>query len=347
MRMKGVSILIIAVVALASVAMGYPEVCIDPGHGGSDAGAVGYVTEKYINLETSLDMRDWLNLDTDDGSGGYAWSVIMTRSTDVYVSLSDRVAYANNNDADRFFSIHANAFSDESANGSETFCYTYGSSSSFDLRNKTQEELIAHGGLYDRGTKTAGFYVLKYTNMPAILTELGFVTNYDDSQKLGSSSWRNEVAKGFLHALQRHYGYSAYTPSAHVTRIVDNADSGFSASGDWWVGSWSSQKYGDDYHVRSTEAVTDPATWSVSLPSSAYYDVYAWWTDGSNRASSAPYIVYYSGDSEVVKVDQTVNGGKWNLLGTYYMYSGSNQVKLSCWTSSGDYVIADAIKWYK
>ncbi len=347
MRTTSLIVLLIVFASMSAIALGYPKICIDPGHGGSDPGAVGYVVEKDINLDTSLKMRNWLNLDTDDGGGGYAWSVIMTRTTDVYVSLSGRTSYANNNGANRFFSIHANAFSDSSAHGSETFCYTYGSSNSFDLRNKTQEELIAHGGLYNRGTKTASFYVLKYTNMPAILTELGFVTNYSDSQSLASSSWRNEVAKGFLHACQRHYGYSAYTPSSHVTLIVDNSHSGFSCSGNWWLGSWSSQRYGSDYRVRSTEAVSDPATWSVSVPSSGNYTVYAWWTDGANRSAQAPYIVYHSGGSSSIYTNQQYNGGKWNSLGTYYLNAGSNQVKLSCWAPSGYYVIADAIKWYK
>lgn len=347
MKTRMLTLLIIALVGLTSMALGYPKICIDPGHGGSDPGAVGYVTEKAINLDTGLKLRDWLNADTNDSSGGYAWSVIMTRSTDVYVSLDGRVNYANSNGADRFFSIHSNAASDSSAHGSETYCYYYGSSYSFDLRNKTQEELVAHGGLYNRGTKTAGYYVLRYTNMPAILTELGFVTNYTDSQSLGSSSWRNEVAKGFLHAIQRHYGYSAYTPSTHVTKIVDNSDSGFSASSNWWTSSYSSERYGADYRCRSTEAVSDPATWTVSLPSSGSWQVYAWWSDGSNRPSSIAYIVYHSGGSSNVYVNQQVNGGQWNYLGTFSMNSGSNQVKLSCWTTSGYVAIADAIKWYK
>jgi len=329
---------------LASVAMAYPKICIDPGHGGSDPGAVGYCTEKIHNLECGKDFRDWLNLDTSDGGGGYAWSVIMTRSTDIYVSLSGRTSYANNNGASRFISIHANA---GGGHGSETFCYTYGSSNSFAMRNLLQNELLAHGGLYNRGNKVANFYVIKYTSMPAALTENGFCDNYSDSLCLNSSSWRDNVAKGFMHALQRHYGYSAYTPSSHVTKIVDNADGGFSSSSNWWTGSWSSQKYGSNYKVRSCASVSDCATWSVSLPNTATWNVYAWWTDGANRASSAPYIVYHNSGSTIINKNQQSNGGKWNYLTAKYMSSGTRQVKLSCWTSSGTYVIADAIKWYK
>ena len=110
--------LVVAFVASATVGMGYPKICIDAGHGGSDPGAVGYTTEKIHNLDCALKYRNWLNLDTSDGGGGYAWSVIMTRSTDVYVSLSGRTSYANNNGADRFVCIHANA---GGGYGSETF----------------------------------------------------------------------------------------------------------------------------------------------------------------------------------------------------------------------------------
>ena len=324
-----------------------PKLCIDPGHGGSDPGAVSYVEEADIVLDTSLKLKNWLNIDTQDTAGGSSWQVIMTRSTDVYVSLSSRVNYANSNGASRFLSIHANAASASSAHGSETFAYYNGSSNSFDLRNLTQEELIAHGGLRNRGNKTAGYYVLKYTNMPAALTELGFVTNYSDSQSLNSSSWRNNVAKGFLHAFQRHYGYSAYTPSEHVTKIVDDSNSGFSASSSWYRATWSSSKYGDSYRYRYTGSESDAATWTVSVPSAGTYAIYAWWVSWSNRATAAPYIIYHSSGSSVVYADQTANGGKWNYLGSYYLNAGTNNVKLSCWTSSGTLVTADAIKWYK
>jgi len=330
--------------SLASVAMAYPKICIDPGHGGYDPGAVGYTTEKIHNLECGKDFRDWLNLDTSDGGGGYAWSVIMTRSTDVFISLSGRTSYANNNGANRFVSIHANA---GGGHGSETFAYTYGSGTSFAMRNLLQNELLAHGGLYNRGNKVANFYVLRYTNMPAALTENGFCDNYSDSTHLNSASWRDNVAKGFMHAMQRHYGYSAYTPSSHVTKIVDNSDGGFSASSNWWTSSYSSERYGANYRCRSTAAISDAATWTVSLPSTGTWNVYAWWSDGTNRTANTAYIVYHNSGSTNCYVNQQVNGGKWNYLTAKYMSSGSRQVKLSCWATSGYVAIADAIKWYK
>jgi len=129
--------------------------------------------------------------------------------------------------------------------------------------------------------------------------------------------------------------------------IVDNSDAGFSASSNWSTGTSSTDKYGTNYRYRSTAAVSDPAQWSVSLPSSGTWQVYAWWPAGTNRSATAPYVVYYSGGSQTISVNQQTNGGKWNLLGSWSMNSGSNKVQLSCWTTTGYVVMADAIKWVK
>lgn len=127
--------------------------------------------------------------------------------------------------------------------------------------------------------------------------------------------------------------------------IVDNSASGFSASASWATGTSAADKYGSNYRYRSTAALSDPATWSVSLPSSKTYSVYAWWSQGSNRSATAPYVVYHSAGSTTVNKNQQANGGVWNLLGSWSMAGGANQVKLSCWTTTGYIVLADAIKW--
>jgi hypothetical protein len=127
--------------------------------------------------------------------------------------------------------------------------------------------------------------------------------------------------------------------------VVDNSDSGFSASMDWSSGTSASDKYGPNYRFHTTEAVSDQAVWTANLPSTKTYSVYAWWSQGSNRSPNAPYSVVYSGGSATVYQNQQTNGGSWQLLGSYPMNAGSNQVKLSCWTTTGYVVIADAIKW--
>ncbi len=125
--------------------------------------------------------------------------------------------------------------------------------------------------------------------------------------------------------------------------VLDNAQAGFTCSGNWNTGTMSSDKYGADYRWRSTEAVSDPAKWEKSLPASGSHKVYAWWTQGGNRTSNIAYIVFRDGGSNSVYVNQQVNGGQWNYLGQWSMSTG--KVWLSCWATPGYVVIADAVRW--
>ncbi len=127
--------------------------------------------------------------------------------------------------------------------------------------------------------------------------------------------------------------------------IVDNSSANFSASANWSTGTSSTDKYGTDYRYRSTAAVSDSATW-IGAITGGTHSVYAWWPQGANRSATAPYIVYHGATSTTVNVNQQINGGKWNLLGTWTDFvSGNNTVKLSCWTTAGYVVMADAVKW--
>lgn len=201
------------VLLFSSTAMAQ-SIVIDPGHGGSDPGGTGNsMEEAAIVLDTSKRFRDLLEADTDDTSGGGSWTVSMTRTTDVYVSLAGRSAYANSIDADRFMSIHANAFGNTTANGTETFSYGEGTVSA-SLRNLVQEEMVDAWQLTNRGNKTAGFSVLRNTSMPAELHELAFITHTGDASKLGSEEHRQAAAEAHLRALQRHYGLEPYLPGA-------------------------------------------------------------------------------------------------------------------------------------
>ncbi len=188
------------------------KVCLDAGHGGSDPGAVGYVVEKDVNLDIVLRFRDLLTQDTANQGGGGSWQVFLTRDEDIYVSLEARVAYANNNQVDRFMSTHNNACGYCGGNGTETYWYTQGSSQSQDLATRVQKQVVAHLGTKDRGVKQANFYVLKYTNMPAILLEGAFVDHQGDAAKLADPAKRQEIARGQLHGLQIHFGYTEFDP---------------------------------------------------------------------------------------------------------------------------------------
>ncbi|MBA4146576.1 MAG: N-acetylmuramoyl-L-alanine amidase [Verrucomicrobia bacterium] len=132
--------------------------------------------------------------------------------------------------------------------------------------------------------------------------------------------------------------------TSKTARTVDNNAAGFSVVGSWSTGTSATDKHGADYRFKSTAPVSEPATWATSLNTSASWTVRAWWPAGSNRSSTAPYIVSHGGGTTTVNKNQQVNGGSWQTLGTWSM-GGSQNVKLSCWTTTGYVVMADAVRW--
>lgn len=213
--MASFSMRFVALLAVCSVAVSAhavtAKICMDPGHGGSDPGAVGNgQQEKTNNLNTILKFNTYLINDTNNTAGGGSWSRVLTRSTDVYVSLQGRCDISNNNGANRFMSIHNNAF-DGTAHGTETYSYaTTGNGA--DLRNKIQSRMLAAWARTDRGVKTANFYVLVNTVASATLSELAFIDNAGDSVYTGSSTHQGTAARAHLYALQVHYGLAAFNP---------------------------------------------------------------------------------------------------------------------------------------
>jgi len=191
--MKNLSIMVIIFFACV-LGISSQSVCIDPGHGGSDPGAVGNgLKESHINLDVGNRFHSIL------ANAGYR--VYMTRTSDATVSLSSRTQYANNLGVDRFISIHCNAASSTSANGTETFCYPGVGGVTVRLRDKTNPEVVAAMNTYNRGCKTADFHVLRETNMPAILVEIAFISNAGDAGKLGDAYYRQRAAEALKRGL--------------------------------------------------------------------------------------------------------------------------------------------------
>jgi uncharacterized protein (TIGR03382 family) len=216
--------LALAAVMIPSVASAQRRIVIDPGHGGSDPGGTGNgLQEKNIVLDVATRFKSLLDTDTADTRGGGSWVALRTRTSDVFVSLSARAAYSNSQGADRFMSIHANAFTTASANGTETFSFSEGTTGAA-LRNLVQAEMIAAWGLTNRGNKTADFAVLRDTSAPAVLHELAFITNATDAAKLGSATERQKAAVAHLRAIQRHFGLSPYLPSLAAVAPADSAE---------------------------------------------------------------------------------------------------------------------------
>ena len=177
------------------------KVCIDPGHGGTQPGAVGPggTMEKYITLSVALILRDLLKSRGID--------VIMTRETDKDVrtrqqpnELQARCDVANKAKADYFVSIHCNASNDARAQGTETW-YSAKDNKSQVLANNIQRELVKQIQRANRGVKIGNYYVTNSTKMPAVLVELAFISNPEEEQLLRSDEFKRKCALGIANGI--------------------------------------------------------------------------------------------------------------------------------------------------
>lgn len=172
---------------------------IDPGHGAQDAGAIGNgLLEKNINLEVALKLRSRLHQ-----AGAL---IVMSRTSDTFDSLQTRVSKGAQANADIFISIHANANDNSGANGTETYYdTTYAAAHSVKLAQQVQPRMVNALGTKDRGVKTAGFYVIKYSRMPSILLETGFVTSPIDASILKSIAAKDRLASGITTGVSNYF----------------------------------------------------------------------------------------------------------------------------------------------
>jgi N-acetylmuramoyl-L-alanine amidase len=346
-------------VAPATRAQAPLKIYLDPGHGGSDPGAVNSThgtKEAARVLVTALELRRLLEKDTADAAGGAAWSVRLSRTTDVFIPLGSRSADANAWGADRFLSIHQNAFN-RTANGTETFSLANAGTAA-ELRNLVQAEALKAWGLANRGTKTAGFSVLRNSAMPAVLTEMGFIDSPVDHPFCASDEKCRLYARHLLFALQRHAGKPAYLPAGAVPELLaDNADPvRYAEDGEWhtspYAGAWKTES-----RWASVEPGTSPsnlATFRPGLTEPGRYEVAAWWLAGANRSPAAAFVVHHAAGSTTVPQDQRSGGRKWNVLGTFDFSPGPDaRVVLDSSASSvgafptGTVVSADAVRFIR
>jgi len=133
------------------------------------------------------------------------------------------------------------------------------------------------------------------------------------------------------------------TCAGHSVAQSSYVDDTPAASTNWSTGTGATDKYGADYRFRPTAPVSDAAVWSINVPTAGSYDIFAWWPQGTNRSQTAGY---HLPNGTVVTKNQQINGGSWQLLGTQSLAAGIRETKLSCWTTTGFVVMADAVRYY-
>jgi N-acetylmuramoyl-L-alanine amidase len=181
-------------------------ICIDPGHGGSDSGALGaFSKEKDITLAISMRLKKLL-----EQAGA---KVIMTRTTDVDVyapndgaveELQARCDVANAAGADAFVCIHIDSYSTPDVGGVTAY---YNNKTPYDLglAKYIHKENMNATAFPDRGVQTANFYVLLHTNMPATLVELGFISNPNEEKTLNTEAQQQNFAESICQGLSDYF----------------------------------------------------------------------------------------------------------------------------------------------
>jgi N-acetylmuramoyl-L-alanine amidase len=175
---------------------------LDAGHGGKDAGAVGNgLKEKDITLDICNRIATGLKAYQN-------CNVLMTRTSDIFVSLDDRTIKANNANCDLLLSIHCNSSTAGTARGFESHIYTNVDAGTRAFQNVMHGEILkAYGAsIDDRGKKQSNFHMLRESKMKAILTENLFVSNPADAALLAKADFRQKIANGHISGLEKFLG---------------------------------------------------------------------------------------------------------------------------------------------
>ncbi len=191
-KLLGLAILILT---LAFAPIDKKVIVIDVSHGGQDCGQqANGMNEKDIALEVALQIKQLAQESNI--------TVILTRDSDTFLSLKDRVAFINAQHADYMISLHVNGNKDEFVSGHEL--YVGSQSQNKEASNKLANAVLKdlHNTIPSGGIKEADFYVLKHTDCPAILIEMGFLTNAKDQSYLTSTSGQAEIAKTIFESIR-------------------------------------------------------------------------------------------------------------------------------------------------
>jgi N-acetylmuramoyl-L-alanine amidase len=183
-------------------------VVIDAGHGGHDRGGIPgqRVSEKEMTLDVARRLRNVL--------AGSGYRVVMTRDSDVFVPLGTRTAIANSQRNAIFVSVHFNSATRRGASGIETYFY---SRNSLTLASAIHHYVAGGAPSENRGVRRRGYYVLRRTNMPAVLVECGFLTNPTEAAYAQNASYRQKLAEAIASGVRSR---GSVASSRSTTRVA-------------------------------------------------------------------------------------------------------------------------------
>jgi N-acetylmuramoyl-L-alanine amidase len=194
--------------AVKNTSKTFNTVVVDAGHGGKDSGAYRRYgpPEKIV----ALDVAQRLNQKLRESQ----LKTVMTRDSDVFIELNDRVAIENAQKNAIFVSIHFNDSRRRGVRGFETY---YHSGASFDLANSIQAKLVTIPRSKNGGVHTANFRVLRLASCPAVLVECGYLSNRNDGSQARDSEYRELLADRIAEAIvEQRFGSGVYRASGQV-----------------------------------------------------------------------------------------------------------------------------------
>ena len=186
----------------------FTTVVVDAGHGGKDSGAYrrSGPPEKMVTLDVAQRLERRLRESQI--------KTVMTRDSDVFIPLNDRVAMENGQKNAVFVSIHFNDSRKRGTRGFETY---YHSGASFDMANRIQQKLMTIPNSANGGVHTANFRVLRLANCPAVLVECGYLSNRSEGNQARDSEYRELLADRIAEAIvEQRYGSGVYRPSPQI-----------------------------------------------------------------------------------------------------------------------------------
>lgn len=177
------------------------RIVIDPGHGGKDPGATSVSGREEKDFTLALAEKVYKRLEQDS-----MFEPVLTRTSDEFIELEDRSKVANELHANAFISLHGNTYEgSEPVSGTETYYYNRGDGS-YELAEMIHQHLIEALGFRDRGVRQEGWKVLRTSEVPAVLAEIGFLTNAENESDLFSEAGQDKAAQAIVDALKRYFG---------------------------------------------------------------------------------------------------------------------------------------------
>jgi len=208
--------------AVKNTSKTFSTVVVDAGHGGKDTGA--YRRSGPPEKMATLDVAERLDRKLRESQ----LKTVMTRSSDVFIPLDERVAIENSQKNAIFVSIHFNDSRRRGIHGFETY---YHSGDSFDLAYRIQSELMTIPHSANRGVHTANFRVLRLAYYPAVLVECGFLSNRSEGNQARDSEYRELLADRIAEAIvEQRYGVGVYRGSTQVAAQSQPASTGSDVS---------------------------------------------------------------------------------------------------------------------